>query len=291
MQARRLPARARAYFDVPSIVHKLLRWLQTRLRAAASDEGPGLHPAGAFFVARRRILRVCRCEASEHARHVDPLTGTSCHKLHGMTQILQRTVLFADLRGSTALYESLGNTEATTVVTRSVALVGRIVTNHRGMVVKTLGDGLMAVFASRRRPRWTRPTRCTIRWTASRRPPPARSRRGPHPGAEPAGRHGTRRGRRDVGRRVRRRRQRRGPPAGPRRRQRDPRDRQRRPRQPAPVRERFRSLDRVQLRGRVEPVHVLPARRPPLGDTAATRTASCCRVRPIPKASASCGST
>lgn len=65
-----------------------------------------------------------------------------------MTQILQRTVLFADLRGSTALYESLGNTEATTVVTRSVALVGRIVTNHRGVVVKTLGDGLMAVFES-----------------------------------------------------------------------------------------------------------------------------------------------
>jgi class 3 adenylate cyclase len=63
-----------------------------------------------------------------------------------MTQILQRTVLFADLRGSTALYETLGNTEATTVVTRSVALVGRIVTNHRGVVVKTLGDGLMAVF-------------------------------------------------------------------------------------------------------------------------------------------------
>ena len=63
-----------------------------------------------------------------------------------MTQILQRTVLFADLRGSTSLYETLGNAEATTVVTHSVALVGRIVAHAGGVVVKTLGDGLMAVF-------------------------------------------------------------------------------------------------------------------------------------------------
>ena len=63
-----------------------------------------------------------------------------------MTQILQRTVLFADLRGSTSLYETLGNTEATMVVTRSVGLVAQIVVSTGGTVVKTLGDGLMAVF-------------------------------------------------------------------------------------------------------------------------------------------------
>ena len=34
-----------------------------------------------------------------------------------MTQIIERTILFADLRGSTALYETLGNAEATSVVT------------------------------------------------------------------------------------------------------------------------------------------------------------------------------
>ena len=42
-----------------------------------------------------------------------------------MTQVLQRTVLFADLRGSTSMYETLGNAEATAVVTRSVALLAR----------------------------------------------------------------------------------------------------------------------------------------------------------------------
>jgi class 3 adenylate cyclase len=63
-----------------------------------------------------------------------------------MTTLLQRTVLFADLRGSTGLFETLGNAEAATVVTQSVALMGRVVATCGGVVVKTLGDGLMAVF-------------------------------------------------------------------------------------------------------------------------------------------------
>src|SRR6478672_1495972 len=63
-----------------------------------------------------------------------------------MTQVLQRTVLFADLRGSTSMFETLGNADATAVVTRSVALLARVVVAHGGQVVKTLGDGLMAVF-------------------------------------------------------------------------------------------------------------------------------------------------
>jgi adenylate cyclase len=63
-----------------------------------------------------------------------------------MPTIRQRTVLFADLRGSTSLFETLGNAAATTVITRSVGEMARIVLIHRGQVVKTLGDGLMAVF-------------------------------------------------------------------------------------------------------------------------------------------------
>jgi len=75
-----------------------------------------------------------------------------CDLFHGainsgpMSQIIDRTVLFADLRGSTALYETLGNTEATAVVTQSVALLAQVVGNCGGTVVKTLGDGLMAMF-------------------------------------------------------------------------------------------------------------------------------------------------
>jgi len=65
-----------------------------------------------------------------------------------MTEIVERTVLFADLRGSTAMYETLGNTDATAVVTQSIALLAQIVALQEGRVVKTLGDGLMAMFVS-----------------------------------------------------------------------------------------------------------------------------------------------
>lgn len=67
-----------------------------------------------------------------------------------MQQIRQSTVLFADLRGSTSLYETIGNAAATGVVTRTVAELGRIVGEEHGRVVKTLGDGLMAIFESPR---------------------------------------------------------------------------------------------------------------------------------------------
>ena len=65
-----------------------------------------------------------------------------------MTQVLQRTLMFADLRGSTSMYETLGNADATAVVTRSIALLATIVATHGGTVVKTLGDGLMAMLPS-----------------------------------------------------------------------------------------------------------------------------------------------
>jgi adenylate cyclase len=58
----------------------------------------------------------------------------------------QRAVMFADLRGSTALYLRLGNTEAATVVTHSLTMLGQIIARAGGTVVKSLGDGLMAVF-------------------------------------------------------------------------------------------------------------------------------------------------
>lgn len=67
-----------------------------------------------------------------------------------MTQIRERTVLFADLRGSTALFETLGNAEASGLVTQTVALLAQAVDDHRGRLIKTLGDGLMAAFDSPR---------------------------------------------------------------------------------------------------------------------------------------------
>jgi class 3 adenylate cyclase len=63
-----------------------------------------------------------------------------------MSAIQRRAVLFADLRGSTALYELIGNASASAVVTETVDSVARRVPATGGTLVKTLGDGLMAVF-------------------------------------------------------------------------------------------------------------------------------------------------
>ena len=63
-----------------------------------------------------------------------------------MAIIKRRTVLFADLRGSTALYESMGNASATSVVTQAINGLSRRVPVTGGQLIKTLGDGLMAVF-------------------------------------------------------------------------------------------------------------------------------------------------
>ena len=63
-----------------------------------------------------------------------------------MTQIRQRAVVFADLRGSTALFENLGNAEATSVVTHTITQMRHAIESLGGRTVKTLGDGLMAVF-------------------------------------------------------------------------------------------------------------------------------------------------
>jgi class 3 adenylate cyclase len=63
-----------------------------------------------------------------------------------MARILERTVLFADLRGSTSLYGTLGNAAASAVITQALRALCAVVASAGGVVVKTLGDGLMAVF-------------------------------------------------------------------------------------------------------------------------------------------------
>jgi adenylate cyclase len=57
------------------------------------------------------------------------------------------TVVFADLTGSTGVFEQLGNEAATRVVTGLTRWIGEVCVRHGGRVVKTLGDGVMAVFS------------------------------------------------------------------------------------------------------------------------------------------------
>ncbi|MCJ0763227.1 adenylate/guanylate cyclase domain-containing protein [Variovorax terrae] len=57
-----------------------------------------------------------------------------------------KTVVFADLTGSTGVFETLGNAKATQAVTRLTQWIGKVCEAYGGRVVKTLGDGVLAVF-------------------------------------------------------------------------------------------------------------------------------------------------
>ncbi|HEY4439133.1 MAG TPA: adenylate/guanylate cyclase domain-containing protein [Candidatus Elarobacter sp.] len=61
----------------------------------------------------------------------------------------QMTVLFADIRDSTALTESLSSEDAFVLIADFFARSARVVRDHRGSVDKYLGDGFMALFPRR----------------------------------------------------------------------------------------------------------------------------------------------
>ena len=56
------------------------------------------------------------------------------------------TVLFADVAGSTRLYEQLGDEKALAAVGECLALVERTAAGHAGRLIKTIGDEAMVVF-------------------------------------------------------------------------------------------------------------------------------------------------
>lgn len=57
-------------------------------------------------------------------------------------------VLFADVSGSTKLYERLGDTEALHAVDRCIKRMERAIEGFRGRLIKTIGDEVMATFAT-----------------------------------------------------------------------------------------------------------------------------------------------
>ena len=58
----------------------------------------------------------------------------------------ESTILFADIAGSTALYESVGDARAEAIVSKALERLSGIVTAHHGRVIKTIGDELMCQF-------------------------------------------------------------------------------------------------------------------------------------------------
>ena len=61
-------------------------------------------------------------------------------------KITNLTFLFTDLKGSTGLYEDVGDLAAYEIVRTHFRLLGEIVASEGGAVVKTIGDAVMATF-------------------------------------------------------------------------------------------------------------------------------------------------
>jgi class 3 adenylate cyclase len=60
----------------------------------------------------------------------------------------ERAILFADVSGSTALYELLGDKPAAKTIDACLGQLREVVAKREGQVVKTIGDELMVVFGS-----------------------------------------------------------------------------------------------------------------------------------------------
>jgi adenylate cyclase len=60
---------------------------------------------------------------------------------------VKTTVVFTDLTGSTSVFETLGNAKATQKVTQLTRWICSRFNSRGGKVIKTLGDGVLAVFA------------------------------------------------------------------------------------------------------------------------------------------------
>jgi class 3 adenylate cyclase len=58
----------------------------------------------------------------------------------------ERAILFADVSGSTALYELLGDKPAAKAIDACLSVLREVIARRDGLVVKTIGDELMVVF-------------------------------------------------------------------------------------------------------------------------------------------------
>ncbi len=57
-------------------------------------------------------------------------------------------LLFSDLKGSTALYQTIGDASAYHLVRDHFAFMAKVIRGHEGAIVKTIGDAVMAAFVS-----------------------------------------------------------------------------------------------------------------------------------------------
>ena len=63
-----------------------------------------------------------------------------------MVEIDSVVLMFTDIRGSTSLYDRVGDADAYSLVREHFALLSRVIRENNGTIVKTIGDAIMAAF-------------------------------------------------------------------------------------------------------------------------------------------------
>ncbi len=61
---------------------------------------------------------------------------------------LNLAILFADISGSTSLYETLGDERAHKLVSNFISVISGIISDYQGKIIKTIGDEVMCTFNS-----------------------------------------------------------------------------------------------------------------------------------------------
>jgi len=61
---------------------------------------------------------------------------------------LNLAILFADISGSTSLYETLGDERAHKLVSNFISVISAIISQYQGRIIKTIGDEVMCTFDS-----------------------------------------------------------------------------------------------------------------------------------------------
>jgi len=115
---------------------------ETRVLPAIWIAGDALHE---LLGRRRPFLTAKRLLTNQTFRDI---YRTDTIDPHQRLKITSLTFLFTDLRGSTALYERVGDLSAFDLVRVHFQVLHEIVAAEAGAVVKTIGDAVMATFAT-----------------------------------------------------------------------------------------------------------------------------------------------
>ena len=97
----------------------------------------------AILTRRKPVLTATRLLTNQTFRDI---YRTDTLAIGQRLKILSLTFLFSDLRGSTELYERVGDLTAFDLVNEHFRLLQEIIASERGAVVKTIGDAVMATF-------------------------------------------------------------------------------------------------------------------------------------------------